>query len=259
MKKSFTLIELLVVIAIIAILASMLLPALNRARQASQKSNCLNNLKQLISSAHIYANDYQGMFMGYQPGTATHNYLMPGYPNLGTDGHDVRWFRAFYGLRYIPLKIGICPVTIREIEISSGKSGADLFNSPYSSTRLQPYSYGMLTKYRDGGETDSPYMISRPMITDRNGKVVSSSRAILFADSAYYISSSGLFAPSYQLDTVNAAGSAVDGGRRFHLRHLETANCAFFDGHARSMNGGELKESSDIRHGYTENYAIRVF
>jgi prepilin-type N-terminal cleavage/methylation domain-containing protein/prepilin-type processing-associated H-X9-DG protein len=55
---SFTLIELLVVIAIIAILASLLLPALSRAKQASQSAVCKNNLRQWGIALHLYLGDY---------------------------------------------------------------------------------------------------------------------------------------------------------------------------------------------------------
>ena len=56
----FTLIELLVVIAIIAILAALLLPALGKAKQASQRSACLSNLHQIGLGTTMYMSDHGG-------------------------------------------------------------------------------------------------------------------------------------------------------------------------------------------------------
>jgi prepilin-type N-terminal cleavage/methylation domain-containing protein/prepilin-type processing-associated H-X9-DG protein len=57
-RRAFTLIELLVVIAIIAILAAILFPVFARAREAARATQCKSNLKQVLTAALMYAQDY---------------------------------------------------------------------------------------------------------------------------------------------------------------------------------------------------------
>src|SRR3954454_5009353 len=87
-SAAFTLVELLVVIAIIGVLVAMLLPAVQAAREASRRSQCANNMRQLSLAVLNYE--------------SSHKLLPPaGIAQVTKDKHfDTDVFNPFAGTRF---------------------------------------------------------------------------------------------------------------------------------------------------------------
>lgn len=223
-RRGFTLIELLVVISIIALLIAILLPALGKAKLASQSVQCLSNQRQLFLGVEMYTQQYKE----WMP-IAGYNGTMP-FKSSPT------WARSVAYLLDLPFQyeqgtIDLAYNNTRMKQTYAPDNRKGIFKCPtenYTNNwkNLNSTSYGWNTSGYGLGMGDNYFLATAAATRDgyrrvMRTEIVKPSGTIVLGD---YLARNGLY------DYVNTQFTgAVD---RFSTYHNGGANVLWNDGHA---------------------------
>lgn len=242
--RGFTLIELLVVIAIISILLALLLPAVQNARASARCTQCRNNVKQLITALHNYADVHTELLVPYiVEDQARLDYLTT---FSGPQGMAQYWFglvnydepnprrqldytqgplAPFIDTSYMAFQ---CP------DFGPAQMDAVRFGQPASG-----YGYNATYLSRTSGiDWPPPTYAATPsteLLVRGFRDVEELTRTVVFADAAQ-VRMTSFAPPAFSFEETWILEPPSHNFPSVHFRHKGTANVAFLDGHVETMS-----------------------
>jgi prepilin-type N-terminal cleavage/methylation domain-containing protein/prepilin-type processing-associated H-X9-DG protein len=238
-SAGFSLVELLVVIAIIGVLVGLLLPAVQSAREASRRTNCASNLRQLGIAMHQYisanneklpprkvdnddriadsiANPFNNPYRGksrYWFGEVDENQPVLTDRLSFENGTLTPFMEGNIQAYQCP---NFSPSAVEQLRYGKMSTGFDY------NTTLAP---GTTFKWSDDWSSQS--LVNR-CFQNRIGQVAETKRTIAFAESAIIDYS----APFNLRENLGGLGLPVENDPSIHFRHVgDQANVVFVDGH----------------------------
>jgi len=221
-KKAFTLVELLVVISVVALLMAILMPALSRAKQESQSIVCLNNLRQMLLAANVYANENDGFYPS-------------AYYNKTVNGIKTRYCWDFSTTK--DWSTTPATVKVRPGILWDGKTIEKIHQCPAfkgkSNTANDPYTgYNYNTSYIGRDETQSPRPPDNAIPSAKVLEVGQPDRTAIFGDGQYTEGANKFMRAPFS-NPRDASFSGRWAGTQGY-RHNGKTNVAFCDGHVQS-------------------------